>query len=373
MSENSFFEAVTNHYINELPFVVYCKPFSFDIVGLLQKDDNLYKINDFAESGFVFSPFDFRKDSVLIPFSKSQQLKLSDELNTDGLTDQVFPSGETDKEHYFGLIKKALRGIETNEFQKLVVSRNELIDIAEIDIVRTLKKLLIRYNSAFVYCWYHPKVGLWFGATPESLLKIDGLSFKTMALAGTQTYDGTLEVNWTDKEKNEQQIVTEYIKEVIAPFVTDIEISEPISVKAGELIHLKTDISAKLPNEPKVLNKLILKLHPTPAVCGSPKLEAIQFIIDHENYNREFYTGFLGELNKEAKIDERLEQGQTDEQLENNPKTSTDLYVNLRCMQLKDNKAHIYAGAGITQASDPQLEWEETVHKAKTIKAVIAF
>ena len=88
-------------------------------------------------------------------------------------------------------------------------------------------------------------------------------------------------------------------------------------------------------------------LHPTPAVCGLPKEEAKQFILDNELYNRDFYTGFLGELNL---------------------KGQTNLYVNLRCMQLKDNRISIYVGGGITADSNAENEWEETVIKAKVMK-----
>ncbi|NND52432.1 MAG: isochorismate synthase [Flavobacteriaceae bacterium] len=373
MQEDSFFEAISNHYKNELPFVVYCKPFSFDIMACLQKDNTLYKINDFSESGFVFSPFDFRKDSILIPFSRSQQIKLSSELNTHGLDKQYDIPVETNKEQHLQLVQKALDCIKNKEFEKLVVSREEIITIPAIDVIRTLKRLLINYNGAFVYCWFHPQVGLWLGASPESLIKIKGNQFETMALAGTQPYSGTLDVKWSNKDREEQQIVSRYIKEVMEPYLNNIIISESKTVKAGKLIHLRTDISAQIPDGEHMINKLILQLHPTPAVCGMPKLKAIQFIIDNESYNREFYTGFLGELNKEAKINERLNQEESNEDLVENFDTTTDLYVNLRCMQIRDNQARLFVGGGITIASDPELEWEETVHKAKTMKSVIAF
>jgi isochorismate synthase len=72
---------------------------------------------------------------------------------------------------------------------------------------------------------------------------------------------------------------------------------------------------------------VISVLHPTPAVCGLPKQEAKDFILENEGYDRKYYTGFLGELNKEAFNKETLK---------------SDLYVNLRCMKIKDNQAHLY-------------------------------
>ena len=63
-------------------------------------------------------------------------------------------------------------------YKKYVVSREELLDISEFDLVELYKKLLSSYKNAFVYVWFHPMVGLWLGATPETLLNIEGTSFK---------------------------------------------------------------------------------------------------------------------------------------------------------------------------------------------------
>ena len=71
MSQDRFFESISEHYEKQLPFVVYCKPSSFHVHALLQKNDVLFKISDYNESGFVMAPFDFRKDN---------QPKLSDRI-----------------------------------------------------------------------------------------------------------------------------------------------------------------------------------------------------------------------------------------------------------------------------------------------------
>ena len=73
------------------------------------------------------------------------------------------------------------------------------------------EKLLGSYPSATNYVWFHPKVGLWMGATPEILLKVENQSFTTMALAGTQVYEGVADVKWKPKELEEQQMVTDYV------------------------------------------------------------------------------------------------------------------------------------------------------------------
>ena len=91
-------------------------------------------------------------------------------------------------------------------------------------------------------------------------------------------------------------------------------------------------------------------VHPTPAVCGLPKNEAKVFILENEGYDREFYTGFFGELNL---------------------KGSSNLFVNLRCMQVLKNQLALYIGGGITIDSIPEKEWEETIAKSEVMLKVL--
>ena len=206
-----------------------------------------------------------------------------------------------------------------------------------------------------VYVWYHPKIGLWMGATPEILLELKNSDFKTMSLAGTQRFEEGKEVVWESKELEEQEIVTQFIKHQLNEISTDLKIDATETFKAGSLLHLRTKVEGKL-NPKSSLKKLIEGLHPTPAVCGFPRDTAKAFILKNENYNREFYTGFLGEINL----------GYED----TNDKKS-HLFVNLRCMQIDNNTASIYVGGGITKDSIAKKEWQETVNKTATMKAVL--
>jgi isochorismate synthase len=92
-------------------------------------------------------------------------------------------------------------------------------------------------------------------------------------------------------------------------------------------------------------------LHPTSAVCGMPKEESLAFILMNEGYNREFYSGFLGQVNF---------------------RDETHIFVNLRCMQIFDTSAYLYAGGGITAHSQPQKEWQETIYKMQTLLNVLS-
>jgi isochorismate synthase len=209
---------------------------------------------------------------------------------------------------------------------------------------------------------------LWLGASPETLITIENKRFKTMSLAGTQKVDYTLN-NWTIKEKNEQQIVTDFLVEKLKPITKSLQVSEAETVQAGNLIHLKSTISGVLLEDS--LKLVIDTLHPTPAVCGYPREAAKEFILKEEHYNREFYTGFMGELNFKKVVKRNKKRQNVENNAYNSIDTISNLFVNLRCMQIKDFKALIYVGGGITQDSIPQNEWEETVSKSLTMKKVL--
>ncbi|MCF6348295.1 MAG: isochorismate synthase [Flavobacteriaceae bacterium] len=344
----SFFDKITDSLKAKLPFVAYRHPEKDELKGHFQKNDNLHYISDFSESGFVFTPFDNAKPAVLFPLKGSATFKTnfsSAYTNFEEKNHQRSLS-EASKEAHINLVKKGIDLLNTSDAKKVVLSRKEIIDCPDLNIVETFKRLLKNYTNAMVYVWFHPKVGLWLGATPETLLKVENDSFKTVSLAGTQTYQGSLDVVWQQKEKQEQQFVTDYIVEKLND---DITVSAPHTIKAGSLVHLCTDISGKLSQE-FTLNRLIKLLHPTPAVCGLPMNEAKTFILGNEGYDRGFYTGFLGELN----ID-----------------NSSNLFVNLRCMQVLQKQLAIYIGGGITIDSNPKKEWEETVAKSKVMLKVL--
>jgi len=371
MTSKDFFSYISEHYNKNLPFVAYSLPNTFETKAVLQKDKALYKIEDYNETGFVFAPFDIRKDAILMPYSKSRTLLTLDDI-VIGKEEKVHFDINNDEPHHLHLVEKGIESINKGELQKVVLSRKETLDLEfPLDPLKVFKTLLNNYNSAFVYCWYHPKVGMWLGATPETLLSVERNRFSTMALAGTQDYVGTLDVNWSSKEIEEQKMVSKYVEKVLQEHIKNIEVSEVQTVKAGKLLHLRTDISGEFIDHSKSIQKLILKLHPTPAVCGLPKIDAMQFILDNEHYNREFYSGFLGELNKETKVQPRSGRRNIENTAYTFNKRSTNLFVNLRCMQLQGSKAILYVGGGITKDSNPENEWLETVNKTNTIKSVI--
>jgi isochorismate synthase len=372
MASEDFFENLIQQFNNKLPFVAYRKPKTQIIKAILQEKDELIKIKDFTESGFVFAPFDDKAEAVLIPLNKSKTIEADVILKEREASHKFLKEVSSEEKHnHINLVQKGIKAIKSKQFQKVVLSRKETVSSIDAHPISIFKRMISSYSNAFVYVWFHPKVGLWLGATPETLLNLKGSRFSTMALAGTQEYKGNLDVIWDNKNIEEQQFVSDYILDNLKDIINDLKVSDTKTVKAGSLLHLRSDISGLLKNSTNSLQLLIKKLHPTPAVCGLPKKEAKQFIIENENYKRDFYTGFLGELNlKEVK-----ERSSNKKNIENKAYTTinivSDLFVNLRCMQFKNNDVILYVGGGITKESVPEIEWEETLNKAKIIKRVL--
>lgn len=372
MSTEEFYFEIQQQYEGKLPFAAYKKPSETLIKAVFQSDTELHTVADFTESGFVFSPFDHSLKSILIPIAKSKQLQAEFEMTQNlEIAKKKSVTSEDKKAIHLSLVLRAMDKIKQGDLQKVVVSRSEIISVSDGNPISIFQRLLNTYKSAFVYCWFHPKVGLWLGATPETLLTIDGNCLSTMSLAGTQKFMNTEDVIWKDKERNEQQLVTDFIINSLKATTDKIEVSTTKTVRAGNLLHLRTDIKAYFKPESLHFKKIIQKLHPTPAICGLPKSKAKQFILENEDYSREYYSGFLGELNFKEKNSRNSNRRNVENNAYTSIKTVSNLYVNLRCMQLKDDQAYIYVGGGITKDSVPESEWEETVSKSQVIKSVL--
>ncbi len=359
---------VESQLSSELPFVIYRKPNANKINTILQKDNQLYHTQSFTESGFLFAPFDVASPAVLIQPDEQIEVDFTGTKRENLNLDNNDIENQGQKEFHLNLVEKGIEQIKKGAFEKVVLSRKLEVGCNESPL-KLFHKLISNYKSAFCYLWYHPKVGMWLGATPEILLRVENNRLTTMSLAGTQAYTGQDNPSWGQKELTEQLMVTEYITKALKNDVSEIMISEVQSVRAGNLWHLRTKITATIQNN---LTKIIQLLHPTPAVCGMPMEAAKKFILAQENYNREYYTGFLGELNLKHVIERTGNKRNQENKSYKALKTTTELFVNLRCMQLKNNSAVIYVGGGITKDSDSEKEWYETMAKSNTMMGILA-
>lgn len=267
-------------------------------------------------------------------------------------------SSNSNGEKYISLVKKGIQEMKNGSFQKVVLSRFQDIKYPnDFELIPYFQKLCQTYPSAFCYLAYLPGEGLWLGASPEILISIDAHQiFRTVALAGTQAFKAGLplsDVSWTQKEIEEQALVSRYIINCFKKIrLREFEEMGPKTAVAGNLMHLKTffEVDMRATHFPELGSVMLELLHPTSAVCGMPKDTAFDFIIQQENYDREFYSGFLGPVN----IDKE-----------------SHLFVNLRCLQLFREGLRLYAGAGITTDSKPQKEWQETNMKCQTLLKVL--
>jgi len=353
MSQISFQNLLRDLISQNKAFVVYNFSDSDVLEVLVQDGDTLYTTADFKEKGFVFAPFNTREKTLLLPFdnAKSYTFLLSEEIKEapeTTLKDFDLKTSSSPKE-YANIIEKAQKYIQEKSLHKVVLSRQIVLDYSKKGVTEMFIRLLKKHPSAFCYLWQHPKVGMWLGASPEKLLEIKEKHLETMALAGTQIARSDDDIVWGNKEKQEQQFVTDYIVKALSDIKIPIKIEPTLNLKAGKLWHICTKIRGIL-NQSINLKDVVEALHPTPAVAGIPKKEAITFILENEGYKRTFYTGFLGVVNK---------------------KNKTKLFVNLRCMQIKNNSAFVYVGGGITKDSEPEAEWYETEAKSKTLLSLL--
>lgn len=351
MDINSIIGQAEEYYQKKIPFVIYSLPGSDKMLGMFQNDIAFHTTNNFKKDGFIMSPFQHKENMLFIPENKSELIEatlFADELDKEPVT--IIESNK-DEQLYLQLVKKTVDAIKGREAKKIVVSRYKDFPLLNFNVEKIIKRLFLAYPSAFRYLWYHPQTGIWCGATPETLIEVENNSFKTMALAGTQPFSSNDMVVWGVKEMDEQQLVTEQITAKLQCVTSDLKISEPYTHRAGSLLHLRTDITGVLKNKETPLTTITSALHPTPAVCGTPQEAAREFILENENYSREFYTGFLGPIYQKG--------------------ASASIMVNLRCMRIQDNTARVFVGGGITLGSNPNDEWTETQNKMQIMLQVL--
>jgi isochorismate synthase len=239
-----------------------------------------------------------------------------------------------------------LNAFSISNVEKAVYSRVKSAPFDATKAEELFEQLSIQYPAAFCYLIASEHFGTWIGATPEVLVKSEGKHLETIALAGTHT--ASFKSTWTEKESEEHEYVVDAITQTLERNgCENIQKSATYEVNAGPVVHLKTDFSAEITsNSPWAI---AMDLHPTPAVCGTPRMNALDLILSREMHQRDLYAGVIGW----------------------NDQSSTRLFVNLRCAQLIDQQAFLYVGGGFTKDSIPDMEWDETENKARTLLNVI--
>jgi len=339
-------------------------------------------VNDFlveeAEPGFVMAPFEPGKPAYFFQAEYYFQFKEGEirqpyrhrELRVEEILGKATPASpafhlsssqaalKPERYSYQRLVASAIEKIKQGHFDKVVPSRfKELILPPTFHFLDYFHKLCKQYPDALVTITSSPDTGTWVGASPELLISVDDQQiFRTVAVAGTQARTAALDlknVQWRQKEIEEQAMVSRYIINCFKKIrLREFDEHGPRTIEAGNLIHLKTEFAVDMhqTNFPQLGSVMLKLLHPTSAVCGMPLEPALKFLKEQEGHDRKFYSGYLGPVNING---------------------ATQIFVNLRCMQVCNNKAILYAGAGVTRDSDPQAEWEETELKMQTLSNII--
>ncbi len=284
-------------------------------------------------SGFIV--IDFQAENWYV-FRESDQEVFKDFHN--GIASNLFVVNYT---QYRAQFEKLIAKMHSGDLKKCVLSRVKKSDIDQLDVEGVFKKLCISYPNAFVYLISSQIFGTWIGASPEVFLKVNENRGHTMSLAATKKKDD--DSAWNDKEIEEQSIVTDYLKNELEKVSENVCVEASIPYAAGPVKHLMTKLSFDFKRNHFV--DFIRNIHPTPAVCGFPKKEALAQILETELHDRSLYSGIIGWCG--------------DNEIE--------LFVNLRCSRIIGNQMYMFVGGGITAHSDSELEWQETENKSRTL------
>lgn len=246
---------------------------------------------------------------------------------------------------YCSLAHEFIHYLQDHSIGKAVLSRVKHVNFDASDRLELFHRLIEKYPAAFCYTFDSPSLGTWIGATPETLVKIESGRGETMSLAGTKSAQDNAE--WGSKEQHEQQLVTDFISGQLKESCENIEVFERKELIAGPVKHLVHQFQFEVKQENQW--QLISNLHPTPAVSGFPRIDALKCIELFEPHSRKFYAGIIGYLSTKK----------------------THLFVNLRSAEIQNNDLFLYVGGGLTQQSIPEDEWLETENKAKTITQLL--
>ncbi len=344
-----------------ISFAAYSLPGESEFTFIAQKNQakEIDLVNN-LKSGFIIHPFKANSKHPIL-FIKNEFFFREGEESEDlrkfiySKKNYLSPSyseiSEQSKTDYLKLFNQFKHALDKGDLKKLVLSRVKNVHVDNsFDIVSLFKKLNQKHLHSFNYLLFTPQSGIWLGASPEILLKIDNEKAKTIALAGTQKRNNSSNYIWKEKEVEEQKFVIDYIQQILEKQIpkSQIEMTNE-TIEAGKMAHLRTNFS--FPSKyVKDLVGFLKDLHPTPAVCGLPKKEAKQFIVQNEAHNRAYYSGFLGPVNMNNK---------------------THLFVNLRCLKMESKILSLFLGGGLTKDSIVEKEWEETELKATTLESLL--
>lgn len=234
------------------------------------------------------------------------------------------------------------------ELEKVVLARELLLCCSSApDIEGILQRLLGRRDGSVCFA-LRKGSSTFLGATPERLVSRKGSLILTEALAGSAAANDPLAVESLISDRKNQLEHSLVVREIVSRLkALGAEIGEagmPTLRRFGPLVHLQTSLMARKLGAPHVL-QLAEHLHPTPAVGGVPRQQALEFIRNHETFDRGRYASPIGWFDRNG---------------------DGEFSVALRSGLLFGDKLRLFAGAGIVDGSDPDAEWCETELKFRS-------
>lgn len=257
---------------------------------------------------------------------------------------------------YRAAVAGAIARIGEGEFQKIVLARAiDLTADQPLHPLRLLNGLRQRFPDCYAFSAASGRGPSFIGASPERLVRVSRNAFETEALAGSMrrgvgaSEDAALAaaLQHSEKDLREQRHVLDSIVRRLAPLGLKLEFNEAPGIRRlANVQHLVTPVRATLPEGVRLLDALA-RLHPTPAVGGTPREAAVKRIRELEGFPRGLYAGALGWLNARG---------------------GGEFFVGIRSALIEGASARVYAGAGIVAGSEPDREYAETELKFRAVR-----
>jgi menaquinone-specific isochorismate synthase len=256
-------------------------------------------------------------------------------------------------------VERALAGIAAGDFEKIVLARAKDLTAGEaLHPLRALNGLRQRFGDCYAFSLANGRGQSFIGASPERLLRAGEGRLLTEALAGSigrgasASEDAALAgaLRRDEKEGREHQLVLDWIAGALRSLGLAPEFpARPDLRRFANVQHLHTPVRAALPPAVRLLD-VLARLHPTPAVGGSPRDQAMARIRGLESFPRGLYAGALGWIDSRG---------------------SGEFFVGLRSALIDGPRARLYAGAGIVAGSSPAKELAETELKFRAMEEAL--
>lgn len=302
-----------------------------------------------------------QQDTVPVELARKLHTKMKKLLNyrkSFSKDMHVVKKTEIEPERWKDTVRKATETMKQALVDKIVLAREMRLKLSgEVNIANILYKLLQTQPTSYVFAIVHHE-DCFIGATPERLVKVEEEKLLSTCLAGTAPRGKTEqedrkiahELFYDEKNRQEHEFVVQMIKQSIATCCTDIFIpDEPIVYPLKNLQHLYTPVTAKLKKAYSIFS-VVEKLHPTPALGGTPKEAALAFIREHELLDRGWYGAPIGWVDH---------------------KGNGEFAVAIRSGLIQGDEASLFAGCGVVEDSDPEAEYEETNIKFTPMLSVL--